>query len=594
MTGSIPLNPGADDLRELLSERYNFEISWTDLAIVFSNGLDGFVDGPARQLATIRDPSSSIVNLPITSISNATQAAVTINEVITIPVNSTITIKNLIQNGWTTLNNSSINVVSSSISGDYTLVTINFDTSSFPAYGNNPNAILLFYSGITNVKNICKMLGLSYDNNLLANEEWLRIAEHVAQHWPEKGTDYFADFIGYIKNVVFTKMQLWTQDYKTFVDISKVPDNENTMNYRYYVPGHYYPTAHCGLEYNALIFHPEPDDNDIRNLFYKLAPIHLVLAWIAGYFNAPSAIQYYAMVGESEAIFNSNTYTTFTTPNLVVYKAVNLEGSTSLYNFPTMSNGTSFSFSVWIPNPNGSSIASEYSYIIGSPYGDYWTQQFYIFTRGYAMNGIVLSFIWNNTGTNFGGVTGSPFFLVYNSADITSNQNWVNVLVSGYIDNSNILHVTMWLNDTEIALYWVDSNNVEQPMPPPALPTGTQFPFAIAQNGNGHWEVGGESRDEVPDQSGWLGYYGCMAELWFAANQYIDFTIAANRRLFNQLVNGIYQPVSLGNDGSTPLNGAKPTLYLSGDKTTFFTNKANGINLSEYGVLQDCTTPMGT
>ncbi len=50
-----------------------------------------------------------------------------------------------------------------------------------------------------------------------------------------------------------------------------------------------------------------------------------------------------------------------------------------------------------------------------------------------------------------------------------------------------------------------------------------------------------------------------MAEFWFAPDQYIDFSVAANRNKFHSVAG---KPVSLGTDGSAP-TGSPPVLYLS-------------------------------
>lgn len=51
---------------------------------------------------------------------------------------------------------------------------------------------------------------------------------------------------------------------------------------------------------------------------------------------------------------------------------------------------------------------------------------------------------------------------------------------------------------------------------------------------------------------------GSLAELYFAPNQYLDFSVVANRRLF---ISAALQPVNLGATGSTP-TGVAPVVYF--------------------------------
>ena len=52
---------------------------------------------------------------------------------------------------------------------------------------------------------------------------------------------------------------------------------------------------------------------------------------------------------------------------------------------------------------------------------------------------------------------------------------------------------------------------------------------------------------------------GRIAELYFAPGQYLDFSIAANRRKF---ITSSLKPADLGPHGENPLFGTKPILYM--------------------------------
>lgn len=72
-----------------------------------------------------------------------------------------------------------------------------------------------------------------------------------------------------------------------------------------------------------------------------------------------------------------------------------------------------------------------------------------------------------------------------------------------------------------------------------------------------------------------------MGDVWWD-NSYIDFSVAANRRLF---IDSLGNPVDLGSDGSSP--GVVPLVFLSGDVATWHTNKGDGGGFTESGALTD-------
>jgi hypothetical protein len=93
------------------------------------------------------------------------------------------------------------------------------------------------------------------------------------------------------------------------------------------------------------------------------------------------------------------------------------------------------------------------------------------------------------------------------------------------------------------------------------------------------WAVGGTT-------AGGSKFNGCMAELYFAPGQFLDFSVEANRRKF---ISAAGKPVDLGADGSTP-TGTAPLVYLNGDETTFGTNAGTGGNFTITGTLTAAST----
>lgn len=78
---------------------------------------------------------------------------------------------------------------------------------------------------------------------------------------------------------------------------------------------------------------------------------------------------------------------------------------------------------------------------------------------------------------------------------------------------------------------------------------------------------------------------GCLAEVWFTPGQYLDLSIASNRRKF---ITSGGKPANLGSDGSAPL-GVVPLIYLHLDDAeavaNFAVNRGGGGNFSITGTL---------
>lgn len=81
---------------------------------------------------------------------------------------------------------------------------------------------------------------------------------------------------------------------------------------------------------------------------------------------------------------------------------------------------------------------------------------------------------------------------------------------------------------------------------------------------------------------------GGLAELWLCANQALDITSQAVRRLFRTEAG---RPQWLGDYGEIPLGGVKPAVYLSLRRgqgrgaPTFYTNRGFGGSFTEVGAL---------
>lgn len=76
---------------------------------------------------------------------------------------------------------------------------------------------------------------------------------------------------------------------------------------------------------------------------------------------------------------------------------------------------------------------------------------------------------------------------------------------------------------------------------------------------------------------------GKLAEYWFATNS-LDISSETVRRKF---ISADKHPVNMGTDGSIPLAGTKPAVYLHNPAPNFEVNLGSGGGLTEHGTLTD-------
>jgi hypothetical protein len=85
-------------------------------------------------------------------------------------------------------------------------------------------------------------------------------------------------------------------------------------------------------------------------------------------------------------------------------------------------------------------------------------------------------------------------------------------------------------------------------------------------------------------------FNGCLAEVYFAPGQYLDFSILAHRRKF---ISPSGKPVHLGTTGALP-TGTAPLVYLHLDDgeavANFATNRGSGGNFSITGTLDTASS----
>jgi hypothetical protein len=85
-----------------------------------------------------------------------------------------------------------------------------------------------------------------------------------------------------------------------------------------------------------------------------------------------------------------------------------------------------------------------------------------------------------------------------------------------------------------------------------------------------------------------VGISADVAEFFFAPDQWLDLSVAANVAKFRDSATG--KPVSLGADGSLP-TGTAPAVYLKNPYSSFGTNSGTGGDFTVNGTLTEATPP---
>lgn len=118
-----------------------------------------------------------------------------------------------------------------------------------------------------------KMLGLDWQSDYVSDDAYDRLLESVSLYMQSHGTNDFVNYIGYALGFQIEMAPLWSQDYNTFVP---GPQSNNIFNSP---PGPWYPTSHVALLYEEYADNlPTADDlTALQDVFYRIAPIHLVL-----------------------------------------------------------------------------------------------------------------------------------------------------------------------------------------------------------------------------------------------------------------------------------------------------------------------------
>lgn len=121
------------------------------------------------------------------------------------------------------------------------------------------------------------MMGFDIKDALLTDAGYDRLNRNAGGYLYTQGKDNFVCFLGYVLGIKLALVRLWTQDYVSFY-----PSAAGAPTV--FEGGSWYPTTHVGLVYdtndNVTATLPVTTD-DLTELFYKYAPIDLVLKWVA-------------------------------------------------------------------------------------------------------------------------------------------------------------------------------------------------------------------------------------------------------------------------------------------------------------------------
>jgi len=132
--------------------------------------------------------------------------------------------------------------------------------------------------------------GVDYYSDYISDVEYARLVDYAGCYWKyqNSGERDFINFIGFIKGMRLSLVQLWTRDRGDYANDHSPgfdfyeylkPEEEITNPMRLEngaTIGSEYLTSHVDMTYDVLAS-PNVQFNDLINLFYYFAPIELVL-----------------------------------------------------------------------------------------------------------------------------------------------------------------------------------------------------------------------------------------------------------------------------------------------------------------------------
>ena len=146
----------------------------------------------------------------------------------------------------------------------------------------------------TNIEQ-AKFLGFDYNSALFTDVEYENLVTFLNMYNTSvKGIEGFINFLGWVKNAKFQVYQLWAKGKRNYsddpLDIDPFERETPYIRNNSKIDGtgtkEWYPTSHVDLSYDGGLY--DIDESDVWYLFYKCAPIQLVLRSLAAVFTAPT------------------------------------------------------------------------------------------------------------------------------------------------------------------------------------------------------------------------------------------------------------------------------------------------------------------
>jgi hypothetical protein len=273
------------DYLRILAQRYQTVPAWKDLALACNEILGEEVDARRRRLERIRDSvkyrkGDTLTNFEYRPQVNKPAILEQTRQPVDIPIGYVVksgNIKNVIRN---------IVYYENSDGTDY--LDLSFEYKGDVCRWLKPVNITQERDAL--LKN-SYIMGFDFFNTKLNDEDLQRVYEYIQAYWPESGSDdNFMKFIGFIKNIKFGLVALWTEDNAEY------PSDDPNTEYPYLEPfnketmvsvkdgGSNWETSHVQIEYDLAQFKKFYTVNldDLEQLFYYFAPIILVLERITG------------------------------------------------------------------------------------------------------------------------------------------------------------------------------------------------------------------------------------------------------------------------------------------------------------------------
>lgn len=210
-------------------------------------------------------------------------------------------------------------------------------------------------------------MGMTFKSELFDEETRRRFIKELPTFLQLSGTKFFINYLSFVIGASFIITELWSNDYKDFIERDDIPGGDETG---------WYPTNHVELEFDANFF-GILDVELIIQIFYILASTPLVLQRILQNLTSELTVQPYSQGGLQ--IWYTGQDTTPTTIDLnafnpLIHMDFTDHSSSAIYLADNSGNGNDAIFNSTGDRPvTGGTIngvpALEFTYV-GGPFGN--------------------------------------------------------------------------------------------------------------------------------------------------------------------------------------------------------------------------------